>query len=256
MDLGLAGRRFVVGGGSRGLGRAVAEALVAEGARVLLVGRDENSLRRTAAQLGPDAYPLAADLATAEGVDAVIAHVAIAFGQLDGVLVNGGGPAAGKALDVDEEQWQAAYEILIGRPLRLLRGLVPQLADGAAVLFVTSSSVRQPIPGLDTSNVLRPGVAALVKTLARELAPHIRVNSIAPGRIDTDRVRSLDAIRAQSEGIAPAEQAARAAAAIPMGRYGEPAELGRAAAFLLSPAASYITGAALQVDGGAITAVP
>lgn len=256
MDLGLAGKRLVVGGGSRGLGRAVAEALVTEGARVLLVGRDEDSLRRTAAQLGPDAYPLVADLATAEGVDTVSAAVAISFGQLDGVLVNGGGPPAGTALDLDDEQWRHAYDLLLGGPLRLLRGLVPQLTDGSAVLFVTSSSVRQPIPGLDASNVLRPGVAALVKTLARELAPRVRVNSIAPGRIDTDRVRSLDRIRAQADGIELEEQVARAAAAIPMGRYGEPAELGRAAAFLLSPAASYITGAALQVDGGAIAAVP
>jgi 3-oxoacyl-[acyl-carrier protein] reductase len=256
VNLSLDGKSFVIGGGSRGLGRAVAEALVAEGARVLLVARDEDSLKRTAAQLGEGAYPLVADLSTPEGADLVAASVGITFGIVHGVLVNTGGPPAGLALDLDGEQWQHSFDLLLGAPLRLLRGLVPQLADGSSILFVTSSSVRQPIPGLDSSNVLRPAVAALVKTLARELAPAIRVNSIAPGRIDTDRVRSLDRIRAQADGVPLDEQVARAVAAIPMGRYGEPAEFGRVAAFLLSPAASYVTGAAIQVDGGSVTAVP
>lgn len=256
MDLGLAGKRFVIGGGSRGLGRAVAEVLVAEGARVLLVARDEDSLRRTAAQLGPDAYPLVADLGTEEGVDAVNAFVAITFGQVDGALVNVGGPVAGDALDVDDEDWQRAYDLLVGGPIRLLRGLVPQLAEPASILFVTSATVRQGVPGLDTSNVLRPAVAALVKTLSRQLAPGVRVNSIAPGRIDTDRVRSLDRIVAQRHGVTPEEVVEASAAGIPMGRYGEPAEFGRVAAFLLSPAASYVNGAAVQVDGGAVAAQP
>ena len=128
--------------------------------------------------------------------------------------------------------------------------------DGASVLFVTSSSVRQPIPNLDASNVLRPGVAALAKCLARELAPRIRVNSLAPGRIDTERSRSLDASTAEALGIWQEEARARASEALPMGRYGEPEEFGRAAAFLLSPAASYINGVSLQVDGGSVSALP
>jgi 3-oxoacyl-[acyl-carrier protein] reductase len=124
------------------------------------------------------------------------------------------------------------------------------------VLFITSSSVREPIEGLDASNVLRPGVAALVKCLANEVGPRVRVNSMAPGRIDTARSRSLDEARAQDSGISTEEQRLKVSEGIPLGRYGEPAELGRAAAFLLSPAASYITGVSLQVDGGLVSAVP
>jgi NAD(P)-dependent dehydrogenase (short-subunit alcohol dehydrogenase family) len=111
------------------------------------------------------------------------------------------GPPAGEALELSDEQWSASFELLVGGPIRLLRQLVPLMAEGGAILFIISSSVRQPIPGLDTSNVLRPGVAALVKRLARELAPRIRVNSIAPGRLDTERVRSLDQGRAERAGI-------------------------------------------------------
>ena len=140
--------------------------------------------------------------------------------------------------------------------MQLLRALVPRMNDGASILFITSSSVRQPIGNLDTSNVLRPGVAALAKCLANELGPRIRVNSMAPGRKDTTRSRSLDESRAQALSISIEEQRRNVNEGIPLGRYGEPEELGRAAAFLLSPAASYITGVSLQVDGGLVQAIP
>jgi 3-oxoacyl-[acyl-carrier protein] reductase len=252
VDLGLEGRTFVVGGGSKGLGRAVAEELVAEGARVLVVSREPGAAAR---ELGERATPCAADLATGAGVDAVVAAAA-ELGGLDGVLVNAGGPPIGNALDLSDDDWEGAFRTLVGNPIRLLRGLQPQLRDGASILFITSSSVRVPIPGLDTSNVLRPGVAALVKCLAVELGPAVRVNSLAPGRIDTERVRFLDKSRAARTGATADDVRARNAALIPLGRYGEPAELGRVAAFLLSPAASYVSGAAIQVDGAYVRAIP
>ncbi len=257
MDLGLKDKLFVVGGGSKGLGRGTAQALIDEGARVMLLSRDRGSIDRAVTELGSAATGVAADMADPETAGKVAAAVDREFGgRLDGVVINAGGPPAGKALDLSDEQWLAAYQLLLGGPLRLLKALTPKLDHGGAILFITSTSVRQPIPNLDTSNVLRPGVAALAKTLARELAPDIRVNSLMPGRFDTDRVRSLDLSRAESIGATPEEVARESSKAIPLGRYGEPIELGRFAAFLLSPAASYISGVAAQVDGALVTALP
>jgi 3-oxoacyl-[acyl-carrier protein] reductase len=256
VELNLDNKSFVVGGASSGLGRAVAEQLVSEGARVLLVARNADSLQEVARELGEQAHPCPADVSQASGVDKVAAVAVDHFGTLDGVLVNAGGPPFGPALELTDEQWLDAFRLLIGGPVRLLRTLVPRLNDGSSVLFITSSSVREPIKDLDSSNVLRPGVAALVKCLAKELGPRIRVNSLAPGRIDTARSRSLDEARAADFGISTEEQRRSVSEGIPLGRYGEPEELGRAAAFLLSPAASYITGVSLQVDGGLVSAVP
>jgi 3-oxoacyl-[acyl-carrier protein] reductase len=256
VELSLDNKSLVVGGASSGLGRAVAEQLVAEGARVLLVARSEDALQEAAREFGEQAEQCVADVSHPSGVDKVAAVAIDRFGTLDGVLVNAGGPPFGPALELTDEQWLGAFRLLLGGPVRLLRTLVPQMNDGASVLFITSSSVREPIQGLDASNVLRPGVAALVKCLAKEVGPRVRVNSMAPGRIDTDRSRSLDEARARDFGISTEEQRRTVSEGIPLGRYGEPAELGRAAAFLLSPAASYITGVSLQVDGGLVSAVP
>jgi 3-oxoacyl-[acyl-carrier protein] reductase len=257
MDLGLKDKVFVVGGGSKGLGRGIAQVLVAEGARVLLLSRDEESLDRAVAELGPAARAVAADMAYPGTSEQVANEVDAQFGgRLDGLVVNAGGPPAGKALQLSDEQWLASYQLLIVGPLRLLRELVPKMTDGGAILFITSTSVRQPILNLDSSNVLRPGVAALAKTLARQLAPHIRVNSLAPGRFDTDRIRSLDAGRAETLGISHEEVTAASSGEIPIGRYGEPIEFVRFAAFLLSPAASYISGLAAHADGAMVTALP
>jgi 3-oxoacyl-[acyl-carrier protein] reductase len=256
MDLGVAGKNFVVGGASSGLGRAVAEALVAEGAHVLLVARSADKLEEAVGELGEGASFVAADLSEPAGAGEVTRAVEERFGSIDGVLVNAGGPPGGSVLDLGDEEWRGAFEVLIGGPIQLLRALVPRMNDGASILFVTSSSVRQPIPGLDTSNVLRPGVAALAKCLARELGPRIRVNSLGPGRFDTDRSRWLDEQNAEKRGISLEEVQEASRAAVPLGRYGDPVEFGRVATFLLSPAASYVSGAAVQIDGAAVTAVP
>jgi 3-oxoacyl-[acyl-carrier protein] reductase len=257
VDLSLCGRSFVVGGGARGLGKATAAVLASEGARVLLVGRNSGALSSAAAEIGEQASWHAGDMADPALPGQLREAVAERFsGSLDGLLLNAGGPPPGDALSLTDEQWRGAYELLIAGPLRLLRELVPVLSDGSSVVWIGSSSWRQPIPGLDASNAFRPGIAALVKVLARELAPRVRLVGMAPGRIDTDRLRSLDSSRAQSGGASVEEVRAASEKEIPFGRYGKPEEFGRVAAFLLSPAASYVSGSTVQVDGGLITALP
>lgn len=255
MDMELQGKGFLVLGASRGLGRSVAQALVGEGARVVVAARHSGALDAAVAELGDAASGVVLDVAQPD-VDQVLASVEAHLETLDGILLNSGGPPAGPALSLTDEDWQAAFRLLVGGPLALLRALRPRLAPAAAILWVTSSSVRQPLPNLDTSNLFRPGIAALVKSLARDLGPDVRVNSLMPGRFDTDRVRELDEGRARAEGVSTDALRSSTAARIPLGRYGDPNELGRFAAFLLSPAASYITGTSMQIDGGLVTSVP
>jgi 3-oxoacyl-[acyl-carrier protein] reductase len=257
MDLGLGGRSYVVGGGARGLGRGVADVLVAEGASVLLLGRDAEALASACSDLGSAAAWVEGDMADQEFAATVRAAADARFGgSLDGVLLNAGGPRPGEVLSLSDDEWRGAYELLLGGPIRLLRELLPMMGDGSSVAWIGSSSWRQPIGGLDASNVFRPGIAALVKVLARELAPRVRFVGLAPGRIDTDRVRLLDSSRAERTGDSLDDVRAASEAEIPMRRYGSPSEFGRVAAFLLSPAASYVSGSTVQVDGALITALP
>ena len=255
MDLGLAGARALVGGGSRGLGGAIAETLAAEGAKVAIVSRPGPGLDAQAERLGGLAVP--ADLSTKDGPADAVAAAVDAWGGLDLLVINTGGPPPGRFEDLDEEAWLRAIDGTLLSTLRLLRAALPALRDGRdpAILIVLSSSVREPIPALTTSNLIRPGLAGLLKSLVDEIAP-IRINGLAPGRLATGRIGQLDAARAAAAGVEVAEVQRQTIARIPLGRYGDPAELGRVGAFLLSPAASYVTGAIVPVDGGMVRALP
>jgi len=255
MDVGLDGSRALVGGGSRGLGAAIAAALASEGARVAVTARSADRLSEHASAIG--AIPIAADLSTEEGPLAAVNGAVDRLGGLDLLVVNTGGPPPGTFADVTEEQWRAAIDGTLLSTLRMIRHALPALRAGnaPAILVVLSSSVREPIPALVTSNLLRPGLTGLIKTLVTEIAP-IRINGIAPGRVATDRVAANDQLRARRAGTSVEEIQRQAIARIPAGRYGGPEEVGRVAAFLLSPAASYVDGSILSVDGGMSRSLP
>lgn len=249
----------MVGGASKGLGFAVARALAAEGASVCIASRDADAIGRAGdvitKETGATVHAVAADLGTAEGVARWHEATVDRFGGVDALFANTGGPPAGTALSFADEAWRSAFELLLMSVVRAVRLVVPSMKarGGGAILVGTSSSVKEPIPNLALSNVLRSAVTSLAKTLSFELASdRIRVNTLIPGRIATDRLQQLDRIGAQQAGIPLEEQQKRAAATIPLGRYGQPDEFGRMGAFLLSDAASYITGASVQVDGGII----
>jgi 3-oxoacyl-[acyl-carrier protein] reductase len=270
MDLGLHNRVFLVTGGSRGLGFATARALVNEGACVVVSAPHETTAAAAATRLAssPDTMDAAA-WAVADNADPaaparLIAAAKDRFGRLDGALISAGATPSGSMTSTTDDVWRSAFESAFLGALRLAREVVSGLggetddvADGmptgagGSVVVVLGSSVRVPLPQLAISNGLYPGLAGVVKTLADELGPAgIRVNGLLPVRIATDRVRELDALVGD-----PDEVRAQQSQHIPLRRYGEPEEFGRIAAFLLSPAASFITGAMIPVDGGAIRSI-
>ena len=262
MHFGLNRKVAMVAGASRGLGLGVARALAAEGVTVSMASRDAAKIEAAAASIAEetkaDVLGVAADVRSADAIEQWFEITKQRFGGVDLLFTNSGGPPAGTALSFDDAAWQSAFELLLQSAIRMIRLAVPSMAlrGAGSIVIPTSASVKEPIPNLALSNVLRASVAALSKTLAVELAPqHIRVNHLIPGRIATDRVRELDEINSKKLGISVEEQQKRAASAIPLGRYGDPDEFGRAAVFLFSDAAAYITGATLQVDGGMIRCV-
>ena len=262
MDLGLKGKVVLVSGASKGLGYAVAKALAADGARVSISSRDEQAIRNAAQTIGRETgqqvSATAVDVRSKDAIERWIASAAGESGGIDGLMTNSGGPPAGAAVSFDDQAWQDASELLLFSTIRMVRAAVPHMEKrgGGAILVSTSSSVKEPVANLGLSTVIRASVSALSKTLAIELAAkRIRVNQIIPGRIDTDRVRHLDEVNAKKAGVTADEAKARAVASIPWGRYGVADEFGKVGAFLLSDAASYMTGATVQVDGGLIRSI-
>ena len=260
MDLGLQNKVALVAASSKGLGYGIAKALAANGAKVSLCSRTESDVAAAARTLsddyGVETLASACDVRKLEDIQAWVDKTAAAWGAIDCLLVNAGGPPAKTLKEVTDEDFQAAFELTLLSSFRMIRMTIPHMTPGGSILTVTSGSVREPITRLGLSTIMRAGVAGMVKTLADELSGDgIRLNNLVPGRIDTDRVAQLDAITSQKTGMSIEDVQARAKAGIPLGRYGTIDDFGAAGAFLLSPAASYITGATLRVDGGAARSI-
>ncbi|GAA3091937.1 SDR family oxidoreductase [Pseudonocardia yunnanensis] len=256
MDTGLQGRTAIVPGSSSGLGLAVARALAAEGANVVLVGRRGELVQKEAAAL-PSAVGVEADIADPDVPARLVAEAERRFGPVDVLVLNGGGPPPGLAVDFTPEQFATAVDLLVQPHLRLVAGVLPGMRERGfgRIVAVGSSGVQQPIDGLVASNAARAALAGYLKTLAGEVAADgVTVNMVLPGRIDTDRVAVLDRAVAERSGTTPDQQRARAEATIPAGRYGTPDEFAAVVTFLASAAASYVTGEQVRCDGGMIRA--
>lgn len=259
MELNLKGKRALVVGSSKGLGYAVARMLLQEGARVMVNGRDEGALRAAVEELksiSDDVAGVHGDVTDREIPARLVGSTAAAFGGLDILVTNSGGPPAGAFESFDDAAWDAAVELSFLAHVRLIRAALPHLrsSETASVLAITSFTVRQPLPNLVLSNSIRAATAGLAKSLSLELAPdNIRVNAILPGWTRTDRIVELMRSRAARNGTTIEAEIETQAQAIPLRRMAEPEEFARAACFLVSPAASYITGGLLLVDGGAVS---
>ena len=253
MNLGLGDKVALVCGASRGLGRAIADELAAEGASLALCSRDADALGATAAGIGPDVMAVPADLAVPGEPTRVVEAAVERFGRLDVLVANTGGPPAGTHDTLTLEDWDRATALLLRSTVELADAALPGMKDRGwgRILAVTSVAVKQPVDNLILSNSLRAAVTGYAKTLAREVAPHgITVNTILPGYTATERIAELNRANAEREGVDPAEIQARLEASIPLGRLAEPEEFAALAAFLASERAGYITGGAFAVDGG------
>ncbi|WJH27399.1 SDR family oxidoreductase [Paenibacillus sp. CC-CFT742] len=262
MDMGLRGKKALVLASSQGLGKAVAAQLAAEGADVMLASRNEEKLAAVKQELleldgGGRVEYCVTDVTRKEDINALIHKTGELFGQIDILVNNSGGPPSGTFESLTDEDWERAFELNVMSYVRMIRGALPYMKTyGGHIVNIASTSVKQPIPGLILSNTFRTGVFGLAKTLSQELAPYgILINTVAPGRIGTDRIRELDTARAEQNGISEEEVAEQFRKEIPLGRYGQPEEFAKAVVFLLSGANTYITGTSLVVDGGMVRAL-
>lgn len=262
MDLHLEGKVALVVASSQGLGKAIAAQLVQEGTHVMLASRNEEKLKKVQEELsrfakGKVSYH-AADITQAEDIRSLVQATRDTFGSIDILINNAGGPPGGTFEQLDESQWQQAFELNLLSYIRLIREVLPDMkkAGGGRIINIASSSIKQPIPGLILSNTFRLGIVGMTKTLAEELAPYqILINTVAPGRIATARVAHLDQLKADRLGK-PFEEVVEAnKQSIPLKRYGTPEEFAKVVTFLVSDASTYITGSSLLVDGGLVSAI-
>lgn len=256
MDFGIKGQTAIVAAASKGLGRACAIALAQEGVNVALFARNLDALNETAEAAraaGARAHVIQADVTQTAEIQHVIDEAASQFGRLDILVCNAGGPPPGAFNDVNDEQWEQAFQLNLMSVVHLIRAALPHMRrqGGGRIINLVSSSVREPIEGLILSNSIRSGVIGLAKTLSQELGPdHITINNIITGRILTDRLRSLRERTAQQLGITVEEALKQSEKDVPLGRLGKPEELAALVAFLASRQGGYITGTSIPVDGG------
>lgn len=262
MDLELTGRVALVTAASKGLGRATATRLAAEGARVMISSRGADQLARTAQEItdatGAQVEHCPADVADGADLDRLLRETRERLGGIDVLVNNAGGPKPGGFDALDDAAWQQAFELNLLSTVRLFRGVLPHMREQrwGRIVTVASSSIKQPIDNLTLSNTFRVGILGLAKSLALEMAGDgVLVNTVGPGRIATDRVASLDATRAEKTGQSVEEVRAQSEAGIPIGRYGTPEEFANVAAFLVSGVNTYVTGQNLLVDGGMVRAI-
>ena len=261
MELNLRGKTALVVASSQGLGKAIAEQLVQEGANVMITSRNEEKLNEVARHIealnkGRISF-VKTDITRKEDIEKLVRQTAETFGTIDLLVNNAGGPPAGTFETFSDEDWYSAFELNLLSYVRIIREALPYLKKrGGKIINIASSSIKEPIPGLLLSNTFRTGIVGLTKTLAVELAAYnILINTVAPGRIATERVAFLDQLNAEKLGITKEEVEERVKNNIPLGRYGTPEEFAKVVTFLLSDANTYMTGQSFIVDGGMVKAI-
>lgn len=253
MDLGISSKRALVLGGTKGLGRGIADALASEGAIVSITGRDQSDVEAAARAVAGSARGFELDLTKHEALDSFLDRVSSEMGTIDILVLNGGGPRPSSASEIDPHYWRNQFDAMVLSMMRITSHFLPNMIQSqwGRIIAVGSTSVREPISGLTVSNALRAALAGWLKTLATEVAPHgVTVNMMLPGSMATDRTLSFDKADAEREGLTLEQASTRSQARLPAGRYGTPGEFGAVGAFLASRQASYITGVAISVDGG------